>query len=145
MYVLESARVAPTMGNSLSTRIVVLKSRESLRKLRIHVSTHDAPLVFLVCVDTIATYKDPIDRIDSAQADAAVAATHMVLAAADVDLGSIWVSKFNGEKVRTAFNLPKNLQVIHVLGMGLTTDKKSPNRHGLDRLLMSKMAMFLDD
>lgn len=58
MYVLEAARVAPTMGNSLSTRIVVLRSRESLRKLRIYVSTHDAP----PCILSLCRYDRNVQR-----------------------------------------------------------------------------------
>jgi nitroreductase len=144
MYLLEAARVAPSMGNTQSTRIVVVETRENLRKLSLYVQTHDAPLVFLVCADNETSYKDPVELTDSGYADATVAATHIILAAADTSLGSVWVMKFNPEKIRTLFNLPKNFKVIHILGAGYTAETSNPNRHGLKRLPIAKVVTFLE-
>lgn len=89
MYLLEATRVAPSMGNTQSTRIIVLEARENIRKLSLYVQTHDAPLVFLVCADKDTSYKDLVELTDSGYADATVAATHIILAATDIDLRSV--------------------------------------------------------
>jgi len=144
MYLLESARVAPSMGNTQSTRIIVLESRENVRKLSLYVQTHDAPMVFLVCADNDTSYKDPIELTDSGYADATVAATHIILAAADIDLSSVWVMKFKPEKIKALFNLPKNFKIVHIIGAGYPADTSNPNRHGLKRLPLAKVVTFIE-
>jgi nitroreductase len=144
MYLLEAARVAPSMGNTQSTRIIVLETRENVRKLSLYVQTHDAPLVFLICADNDTSYKDPVELTDSGYADATVVATHIILAAADIDLGSVWVMKFNTEKIMSTFNLPNNFKLIHILGAGYPADTSNPNRHGLKRLPLAKIVTILE-
>jgi nitroreductase len=144
MYLLEAARVAPSMGNTQSTRIIVLETRENVRKLSLYVQTHDAPLVLLICVDKDASYKDSVELTDSGYADATVAATHIILAAADNGLGSVWVMKFEPEKIKTLFNLPKNFKIAHIIGAGYPADTSNPNRHGLKRLPLAKIVTIIE-
>ena len=142
--ILESARVAPTLGNTQSVRIIVIEEREDLRKLKLLLVTHDAPHVLLICGDMRKSFKYPAENIDSALSDATVAATHIILAAADVDIGSFWTMNFSPSKVKSAFDLPPSYQVFHIIGIGTPVDKKSPTRHGLERLPLNNMVTFLN-
>lgn len=144
MYILEAARVAPSMGNTQSVRIYVLESKEKLRKLSAFAQVHDAPAALIICSEIDTAYKDPVELTNSGFADATVATTHIILAAADIDLGSVWVMKFNPEKIRTLFEIPKGTKPIHIIGLGKTAEVSNPNRHGLKRLPLTKIASFLD-
>lgn len=132
------------MGNTQSVRIYVLESKEKIRKLSAFAQVHDAPMALIICSELESAYKDPIELTNSGFADATVAATHIILAATDRNLGSAWVMKFNPEKIRTLFDIPKGTKPIHIIGIGKTAEINNPNRHGLKRLPLIKIAYFLD-
>lgn len=143
MYVLEAGRVAPTMGNMQSVRLFVIDNPELLRPLKLRVQLHDAPVAILVGADPVVAYKDPSAKLEASQADATVCATHMALAATDIGLASLWISKFDPEWVKNEYELPENLRVYHILALGLADQTKDPDRHTLERLPLSKMVTTL--
>ena len=63
--------IAPTAVNYQPQKIYVLKSDESLKKIRsITKSTYEAPLVFLVCADTERSWHSTfVDGYDSGEMD----------------------------------------------------------------------------
>lgn len=143
MYVLEAGRVAPTMGNLQSVRLFVIDQADLLRKLKLRVQLHDAPVAVLVGVDPLLAYKDQSLGLDASVADASVVTTHMALAATDIGLASLWISKFDPEWVKSEYNLPENIRLIHVLALGIPDQTKDPDRHTLERLPLSRMVTTL--
>jgi nitroreductase len=143
MYVLEAGRVAPTMGNRQSVRLFVIDNPDLLRDLKLRIQLHDAPVALLVCGDPVVAYKDPILKIDASAADATVCTTHMTLAATDIGLGSLWISKFDPEWVISQYQLPENVKLFHILALGFADQTKDPDRHTLERLPLSKMVTTL--
>ncbi len=143
MYVLESGRVAPTMGNMQSVRLFVIDKPDLLRPLKMRVQLHDAPIAILVASDPMLAYKDSALGHDASIADSTVCATHMTLAATDIGLASLWISKFEPEWVKSQYDLPENLTIFHILALGLPDQMKDPDRHTLERLPLSKMVTTL--
>ena len=62
----------------------------------------------------------------SGETDAAIVCTHMMLAAADMGLGSCWVGYFNADDIAKALELPENIQVTAMLPIGYPAEDSAP-------------------
>ena len=80
--------------------------------------TFDAPLCFIVCCDSSKAYTRGYDGKNSAEIDASIVTTHMMLQAQDIGLGTTWVMAFNPTKVRECFSIADNLDIIALLPTG---------------------------
>ena len=119
--ILEAGRVAPTATNAQPVTVLVLKSQESLDKLRaLTRMTYDSNLVLMVCYNTDISWKakNYNDEFDSGDMDASIVTTHMALAAKSVGVDSLWARAFNAAEVAAAFGLPENIHVACILDLG---------------------------
>lgn len=85
------------------------------------------PLNFLVCYDKETSWTRGNDGHDEGEIDAAIVATHMMLAAKSVGLGTTWVGSFNPKDVKEQFNLPENYVPIAFLPTGYPSDDAEPS------------------
>ena len=133
--ILEAGRVAPTAANLQPQRILVIRSEEGLAKLKKAGNVYGAPLAFIICADHKSSWKRPGDGKDTADIDASIVTTHMMLQAAALGLQSIWVCHFKAESICLEFNLPKGVEPINLLGIGHSARGiGSPtNRHASQR------------
>jgi nitroreductase len=151
--ILEAGRWSPTAVNGQPQRILVLNTPESLSKVRQFCSfgydqkyvdlakecddkEHDsvnfyygAPLVLFVCYDKDACWTHPQSGKSSGATDATIVATHMMLEAASLDLGSVWISYFDEEKARELLRLPESWQSLCMLYIGYPAEDFVPNTH----------------
>lgn len=124
--ILNAALVAPTAVNKQPQRILVLTDKEKLNKLNNCTKYgFDAPLCFIVCYDKSKAYNRGYDGKNSAEIDASIVTTHMMLQAQDIGLGTTWVMAFNPEKVRENFNIPLELEILALLPTGYPADDVS--------------------
>ncbi len=80
--------------------------RKRAEKLKSSARVYGAPLALVVCADHADSWKRSFDGKDAADIDATIVTTHMMLAAADLGLDSIWVCHFDPDGVRSDFGLP---------------------------------------
>lgn len=117
--VLEAGRVAPTAANRQPVVVYVLESADALKCIRqITPCVFNAPAVMLVCGKPEESWINPFNSRNSAQMDAAIVATHMMLQAADLGLGTTWVCWFNAERVKKEFALPQGTEPYCLLPIG---------------------------
>lgn len=119
--VLEAGRLAPTATNAQPVKVLVLKSESALNKLRsLTRMAYDAPVVLLVCYDTSVSWKalNYNDTFDAGDMDASIVATHMMLAAKELGLDTLWARAFNADDVAKAFDLPQTVHVACILDVG---------------------------
>ncbi len=141
--ILTAGQIAPTAANLQPQRILVIQSAEGLKKLEASAQVYGAPLALVVCSDHNASWKRSFDGKDSADIDASIATTHMMLAAADLGLASIWVCHFNPTSLRADFGLPEHVEPINILGVGYAEGEvKSPDRHAADRKPISEIVVM---
>lgn len=144
--ILEAGRVSPTAVNYQPQRILVIRNQESIEKLKQSTSyTFNAPVIILVCYDTSEVWKDPFESVDIGAIDAGIVATHMMLAAADLGIGSTFVGSFCGEKVIESFSLPKYLKPVCLLPMGYPCkDSKAgqPSKMHVTRKCLNETVFF---
>lgn len=126
--ILNSALVAPTAVNKQPQKILVLTDKDKLLKLKECTKyDFDAPLCFIICTDKEKSYVRGYDGKNSAEIDAAIVTTHMMLQAQDIGLGTTWVMAFNPQKVRENFCIPENLDIIALLPTGYPDDNAIVN------------------
>ena len=149
--ILEAGRWSPTAVNGQPQRILVLNTPESLAKVRDFCSFgydkkyvelaeecedkshgklnfyYGALLVLFVAYDKDACWTHPQSGKSSGETDATIVATHMMLEAASLDLGSVWISYFDEEKARSLLKLPENWQPVCMLYIGYPAEDFVPN------------------
>lgn len=125
--ILSAGRLAPTAKNLQPQKIYVIKSDKALSHVdKITPCRYDAPLCLLVCADKNIAWKN--DDYSSCESDGAIVATHMILEAANLGLGSVWVRYFDAHQVQKEFNLSENIIPICLIPVGYAADdyKESP-------------------
>jgi len=149
--ILEAGRWSPTAVNYQPQRIMVLSSNEDLAKVKQfctfgydkkyadltkecadeksnkNVYYYDAPLVFFVCYDKTACWQHPQNGKSSGEVDATIVTTHMMLEAASLGLGTVWISYFDTDKAVQLLNLPENYVPVCMLYVGYPADDFVPN------------------
>ena len=125
--ILNAGHLAPTGCNYQPQRVLVLNTDESMEKLRSCTKCHfGAPSAMLVCYNEDESWKRPYDGALSAEADASIVATHIMLAAHDIGVGCCWVMHFDPFKIKEAFNIPQNVKPISLLVMGYPAPEAKP-------------------
>ena len=134
--ILEAGRIAPTAKNSQAHRVYVLQSEEALEKIRaITRCAFNAPVVLLVAYDENEEWVNPLEGGHrSGQQDASIVATHMMLQAWELGIGSCWVNFFPNSRVEESFGLPKNIKSVLLLPIGYPAEGAEPSpRHSQSR------------
>ena len=90
-----------------------------------------APLVIAVCAISWEAGVEEGDRFNYRMIDAAIVADHLILAAANLGLGTCWIAAFNVEAARSVLRLPlmPSLSSLHHSDIQPTSlDQKPVNR-----------------
>lgn len=117
--ILESGATAPTAKNLQPQRVYVLKSRDAMDRLReITRCAFNAPMALLVCADVREAWVNPFNGRSSAEMDASIAATQMMLQAAELGLGTTWCCWVDFAKVKEVYELPEGIEPYCLLPLG---------------------------
>ena len=132
--VLKAGRLAPTSHNSQPQQIFVLKSKESRKKAaQCTPCLFNAPIIMLICYDINKTSNLSINNVDFGLMDVSIIATHMMLEAADIGLGTTWVGYFDESKTRSIFNLPECLVPVAFMPLGYAASDCQPHEYHQSR------------
>jgi nitroreductase len=138
LRVLEAACLAPTASNRQPFRIIVIhtEGREA-ELLRIYNRSwfSQAPLLICLCGIPAQSWirRDGKNYND---VDVAIAMDHLVLAAADLGLGTCWVAAFDPAAAREVLHLPEDVEPIVFTPLGYPADQPKPKeRKGLAELV----------
>ena len=124
-YLLEAARLAPSATNAQPWKFLLITSPEQLGKVYSCYPREwikNAPACIIIYVDHAQSWKRASDGKDHADIDAAIAAEHICLAAAEQDLGSCWVCNFNTELCRELFPQNETLEPVIWIPFGYPKD-----------------------
>ena len=122
--VLEAARLAPTAANRQAFKIIVIQTEG-----REAVTTADyprqwftqAPVLVCVCSVSSKAWKRS-DGKNYADVDATIAMDHMILAAANLGLGTCWVAAFDVNATRRILDIPAEWEPIAFTPLGYPHD-----------------------
>ena len=142
--VLEAGRLALTAKNLQEQHIYVIGSPEGLARIdALTPCRYGAPAVLVVAYDICNTFVYPGGKYDSGAEDAAIVATHMILAAADQDLDSCWVNRIDPEEVASALGLPPNERVLMLMDLGYAAEGARPHVNHTTRKPLSETVTIL--
>lgn len=132
--IIEAGIAAPTACNNQPQRILVINDAAGREKLnRVVPSKYYVPAAFLICYDKKKCWTRPMDGKSSGDIDAGIVATHMMLEATDLGLGSIWVMYWKPEKMKSEFGLADNLEPVALLIVGYKSENAKPRPGHLTR------------
>ena len=125
--ILLAGHKAPTGCNYQPQRILVINTDEAINKLRECTKCHfSAPTAILVCHNKDESWVRKYDGALSSPVDAAIVATHIMLAAHNEGVGCCCVMHFDPEAIRKAYEIPHNIEPIALLVMGYPTEDAQP-------------------
>ena len=128
--VLEAARLAPSAANRQPFQMVVMRTagRESeLRRIYGREWFVQAPLIICACGIPAQNWvrKDGKNYND---VDVAIAMDHLILAAANLGLGTCWIAAFDPTAAREVLHLPDDAEPIAFTPLGYPDDRPGPKR-----------------
>ena len=140
--ILEAGRLAPTAKNLQEQRIYVIQSDDGLHRIdELTPCRYGAPTVIAVAFRMDDVFVYPGGKRDSGAEDAAIAATHMMLAAADQGVDSCWINFFDPEHAGTLLGLPENEEVLMLLDLGYA--ESSPERIIKNRKELARIVSYM--
>ena len=135
---LETARIAPTAHNNQPQRIMLITDERDLLKVdECTPCRYGAPVVLMICYDKDASWKREFDGADSGMVDASIVATHIMLEAQDLGIGSCWVMNFDPAKASELFAMPENIIPAALLPLGYPEEGAGPSPRHTDRFPLS--------
>ena len=147
--IIEAARLAPSASNNQPWRFVVVKDKalkdELYEKaigtiLPINKWVSTVPVIIAACANPSIPHKigAGIKKIEYHLLDMGIAGEHLVLAAAELGLGTCWIGWFNEQAVHNVLNIPKGVKVVALITLGYPEKDLELNEKeklGLDKIL----------
>jgi nitroreductase len=149
--ILEAGRWSPTAVDFQPQRVLVIDQPEQLAKVKEfctfgydkkyadlaeecdakdnkhNIYYYGSPLVLLICWDKNVCWTHPQNKQSSGSTDATIVTTHMMLEAASIGLGTVWISYFDHDKARELMNIPDNYEINGMLYIGYPAEDFVPN------------------
>ena len=136
--VLEAARLAPTAANRQPFRLIVIHTagRESeLQRIYGRKWFTQPPLVLCACSLSEQGWTRS-DGKNYAEVDVTIALDHLILAAANLGLGTCWVADFDPDAAREVLGLPEEVEAIAFTPLGYPADQpRAKKRQALEELV----------
>lgn len=136
--VLEAARLAPTAANRQPFQIIVVhtKGREAeLGRIYGREWFVQPPLVIGVCGLPNRSWVR-MDGRNYVDIDVAIVMDHLILAAAEVGLGTCWVGAFDPAAAREVLGLPDHVEPLAFTPLGYAADEpRAKKRKPLEELV----------
>ncbi len=129
--ILEAGRMAPSAQNRQCWRFVVVRDKETIRKLAlksgfigaINFFLKDVPLIIVACADPKQSVR--LNEQDYYLVDTSIAFQQMMLAALDFGIGSCWLAAFNENAVRRILDIPDHIRVVAMSPFGYPKDREN--------------------
>ena len=142
--ILEAGRLAPTAKNLQEQHIYVIQSDEGLAKIdNCTPCRYNAGTCLIVAFDKNNVYTYPNSTRESGVEDAAIVATHLMLAAANEGVDSCWLNCIDLDKTAQEFNLPENEEVLMILDLGFAAEGAGPLANHGNRKPLSETVTYL--
>jgi len=136
--VLDAARLAPTAANRPPFQIIVLRTagrQEELRRIYDRPWFVQAPLIICACGIPAQNWVRS-DGKNYNDVDVTIAMDHLILAAADLGLGTCWIAAFDPMAAREVLGLPEGVEPVAFSPLGYPADQpRSKKRKALSELV----------
>lgn len=142
--ILKAGRNAPTSHNNQPQRIFVIQSPEALEKADACMDCHfPSPVIIAVGYDPKASWHREHDGKDHGEIAATIAATQMMLQAADLGLGTTYVGMFRPVDLAKTFPEMEGLNMTAILPLGYPAEGAHPAKLHAMRKPMEELVKYL--
>lgn len=142
--ILQAAIAAPTAKNEQSYTIWAVKSPEAFDKVKQATPyTFGAAMAFVVGAQKDGAFDRPFDNKNFAEIDAAIVATHLMLAVQDEGLGTTWVGWFDAPKMQELFPEMQGYELIAIFPVGYPAQDAKPHVRHEDRRPLEEVVVEL--
>ncbi|MBR6996624.1 MAG: nitroreductase family protein [Ruminococcus sp.] len=126
--ILRAAQLAPTGCNYQPQRIYVAESEEAISRLNeISRCIFGAKTVLVFTYNKDEDWKNPLEKgIHSGEQDVSIAASHVMLQAWELGIGTCWVNYFSNSRLEKELGLPENERSVLIMPMGYPAEDASP-------------------
>lgn len=126
--ILEAGNVAPTGCNYQPQRIYVVQSAEKIAKLNeISRCIFGAKTVLLFTYNTDEDWQNPLEAgIRAGVEDVSIVATHIMLEAWELGIGTCWVNYFANSRLEQELGLPANERSVLLMPIGYPAADSAP-------------------
>ena len=127
--ILEAARLGPSANNQQPCQFIVVKdsaARESLLAAYNADWFAQAPVIIVGCVNPKDAWRRGKFGEEYWKVDLAIAFQNLILASAELGLGTCWVANFDENAVKKALNIPKDIRVVAMTPVGYPDEEKGP-------------------
>jgi len=141
--ILSAGRVAPTACNQQPQRIIVVQQPPNIAKVEKAYKTFGSQCVLIVCRDRRNELIRPYDNKCSGDLDIGIICDHMMLAARELNIGSVMVGLFDPKIIREEFDIPEYIEPTALLILGYSEKGfLSPERHSTERKPLTDTVMY---
>ena len=144
--VLEAARLAPTAANKQPFKLVLVTDKQTKSKLveasRKQTFIAEAPIVVVGCAFPDESYQNIGGIRTSEEIDISIVFDHLMLQAAEEDLGTCWIGAFNEDQIKAILNIPFNVKVIGLTPLGYPAKKEFKSGKHLERKALSEIILY---
>jgi nitroreductase len=141
--ILEAGRIAPTACNMQPQRLLVIESAEGIAKLKKAANVFNAPTAVIIFGDKTDVWTRPQDGKKTIDIDASIITDHMLHAATELGLGSLWMTWFDPAVIMKEFGVPENFVPVNVLLLGYASGPAaSPDRHSRVRKALEETVFY---
>jgi nitroreductase len=125
-YILECARSAPSWRNSQCWDFIVINDKEKIKNITkastINRWLKTTPVIIVACGSPKTSGK--LNNTEYYKVDVAIAMEHLVLAAADLGLGTCWIGAFKENKIKQILEIPDKVKIVALTPLGYPADKE---------------------
>ncbi|PWJ10812.1 nitroreductase family protein [Ruminococcus flavefaciens] len=126
--ILRAAQLAPTGCNYQPQRIYVAESEEAIGRLNeISRCIFGAKTVLVFTYNEDEEWKNPLEKgRHSGEQDVSIVASHVMLQAWELGIGTCWVNYFSNSRLEKELGLPENERSVLIIPMGYPAEDASP-------------------
>jgi len=136
--ILEAARLAPSASNRQDWKFIIVKAKETKRKLAEasfgQSFIGEAPVVIVACgtePKAIMACGQPAYTVD-----VSIAFSFMILLAYELGLGTCWIGAFKEDEIKKILKIPKEIRVVAMTPLGYPNQPTLPkSRKALDQIV----------
>lgn len=119
--ILDAGRRAPTAKNIQPVKVYVAESEKAIEAIdKASPCRYGAPAVLIVGVNTDEA--SVLNGHSTAEIDASIVATHLMLAATNYGVDSIWIERFDRKILKTELDIPENILPVCLLPIGFRAE-----------------------
>lgn len=122
--VLESARYAASWANKQGWHLMVVKNAETRAKVSGVLEGNPgaravatAPVLLVVCMDPSAS--GVMKGKEYYMVDAGILMDHLMLEAADLGLGTVFIGMFDEDRIRAVLGVPEEYRIVGLTPLGI--------------------------